>query len=243
MSNAAQLPHPAARRRDLLLAGAGALAVLTSGRRAAAVQADAAVEHEPATPFDMAQFLARGNDLAKRFVKDGSAVGQDRYLHALAALAVRLANVPVPEMKAQSTPGYEIGFNPGGDPFTVLHWRLAPGAVIRDHVHAYGNVVTLVLEGDVRIRNHEMVGTRDYGARGTFRVRRTCEAFLRPGGINLVSLERDYIHGFQAGPSGARGLDITTRILERRPTPVLEIAKEPVDAARGVYEASWTGSD
>lgn len=231
-----------ARRRELLIAGAGALALLTSARRVQPVDLGSTAADELATPFDLARFLEEGNALARRLVKDDSAMGQDRYLHALAALALRLLGVPVPEMKAQSKPGHEIGFNPGGDPFTVLHWRLAPGAEIGDHVHAYGNVVTVVLEGDVRIRNHEIVGERDYTARGTFQVQRTCEAFLRPGGINLVSLERDYIHGFKAGARGARGLDITTRIKERIPTPDLEIAKEPVDPARGVYEASWRSS-
>lgn len=239
MSNTVPSIAPVARRSALLLAGAGALAWLTSARRAPPITLGRGAKDELATPLELAQFLELGNALAKRLVKDGSALGQDRYLHALAALAVRLSDVPVPEMKAQSTPGHEIGFNPGGETFTVLHWRLAPGAEIRDHVHAYGNVVTLLLDGDVRIRNHEIVGDRDGGARGPFRVRRTCEAFLRPGGINLVSLERDSIHGFRAGPKGARGLDITTRIRERTPTPDLQIAAEPIDAASALYEAKW----
>lgn len=224
-------------RRQLLAAAAGALALGTIARRP--VELGDADEDAEATPLDIAGFLERSNALASRLVGDRSAVGQDRYLHALATLAVRLAGVPVPAMKEQAAPGYSLGFHEGGAPFTMLHWKLAPGAAIREHPHLYGNVVTLVLEGDVRIRNYEIVGERDYEARGTFRIRRTCEAFLRPGGTNLVSLERNYVHGFLAGPGGARGLDITTRIRERRETPTLEIAAKPLDEAQALYEASW----
>ncbi|MBI5361920.1 MAG: hypothetical protein HZA53_01995 [Planctomycetes bacterium] len=233
-------PHPFRSlpiRREFLVAAASALVLGGVARRP--VELGDADEDAEATPLDLTRFLALGNTLAGRLVVDRSPLGQDRYLHALAALAVRLAGVPVPAMKEQAAPGYSLGFHEGGVPFTVLHWKLAPGAAIREHPHTYGNVVTLVLEGDVRIRNYELVGERDYEARGMFRVQRTCEAFLRPGGTNLVSLERNYVHGFLAGPNGARGLDITTRIRERRETPVLEIAAKPVDEAHGLYEASW----
>jgi hypothetical protein len=222
-------------RRAALIAGA-AVGVGFASRSALALRPTSS-----AGALSFEEFLALANPLAKELVGDTSAEGQDRYLLALAAVAVRMKDVPVPEMRETVPPDGKhtyLGFNPGGEPFNVLHWKLDPGATIRDHPHLYGNVVTLLLEGEVRIRHHELVGARDYDTAETFEVRRTCEQVLRPGGVDLVSLERNWTHGFLAGPAGARGLDITTRIRERRDTPVLRVERE-IDAERGIFEARW----
>jgi hypothetical protein len=101
-------------------------------------------------------------------------------------------------------------------------------------------VLTLALEGEVRVENFEILGTRDFDTRSVFKVRRTQSQLLTPGQVNLVNLERDYIHGFRAGARGGRGLDFTTRIKERRPTtPYLKIGNV-VDSASEIYDASWT---
>jgi len=188
--------------------------------------------------FAFEDFLKEAVPIARQLVADTTIAGQDRYLLALAAIAVRLADVPVPEMR-ENAGGTAIGANPGGDPFNVLHWRMAPGSKINTHPHIYGNVVTLGLEGEVRIHNYEMVGTRDYDTKESFRVRRTVDQWLSPGGTNLVNLERNYMHGFTAGAKGARGLDITTIIREKRPSPTLEITSEPIDAAASIWTARW----
>lgn len=70
-------------------------------------------------------------------------------------------------------------------------------------------------------------------------MRRTVDQWLTPGGVNLVNLERNYVHGFVAGPLGARGLDITTRIREKQPSPTLELEPEPVDAATSIWTGRW----
>jgi hypothetical protein len=189
------------------------------------------------------QFLAEVIPVAKKLVADTSLQGQDRYLHTLASYAVRLVEVPIPEMKDSGQgvgPGTFIGFNPGGDPFTVLHWRMDPGSAIRTHAHSYGNVLTLGLDGEARVENFEMVGERDFKRKGTFKVRKTHEQLLVPGQVNLVNLEQSYVHGFRAGPKGARGLDFTTRLGEKQPTPYLDLGKKPLDPSVGIYEASWT---
>jgi hypothetical protein len=188
------------------------------------------------------EFLKEVIPVARKLVSDTSLAGQHRYLLTLASYAVVLADVPVPAMRDSGQGaggGTFIGANPGGDPFIVLHWRMEPGSVIRHHPHTYGNVMTLGLEGDVQIENLEMVGVRDFGAKGNFKVRKTQTQVLTPGQVNLVNLERGYIHGFQAGTRGGRGLDITTRIREKRETPYLNLGKKPVELEPGVYEASW----
>lgn len=188
--------------------------------------------------FTFEDFLKEAVPVAKLLVADTSIAGQDRYLLTLAAIAVRLAEVPVPEMRANGE-GTEIGANDGGDPFTVLHWRMKPGSRIGIHPHGYGNVVTLGLEGEVRIHNYEVVGQLDYETKEGFRVRRTVDQWLTPGATNLVNLGRNYMHGFVAGPRGARGLDITTRIREKTPNRSLEVAQDPVDAALSIWDARW----
>ncbi len=193
--------------------------------------------------LDFEGFLREAVPLANDLVGDTSRVGQDRYLHAIASFAACLSGVPVPEMRDNTSPTSPartfIGDNPCDAPFTVLHWRMEPGARIGLHPHIYGNVVTLCLEGEVRIENYEMVGERDFETREPFEVRRNNDQVLLPGGINLVSLEHGYVHGFEAGPAGARGLDITTRIRERKPTPTLVLGTEPVDAGRRIFEGTW----
>jgi len=189
------------------------------------------------------EFLTEVAPVARKLVGDISLAGQQRYLLTLASYAVRLADAPVPAMRDSGQgagPGTFIGAIPGGDPFIVLHWRMEPGTNIRPHAHTYGNVLTLALEGEVRVENYEMVGARDFDAKGTFKARKTQSQILTPGQVNLVNLERDYIHGFQAGARGGRGLDITTRIKERRETtPYLNLSKKPVEIEPGIYEASW----
>jgi quercetin dioxygenase-like cupin family protein len=192
------------------------------------------------------EFLAAANPLAGRLIVDTSDSGQDHYLRSIAALAARLDSVPLPERwnntnQGETPEAYRIGFNPGGDPFTVLHWRLEPGARCRPHAHTYGNVVSIGLEGVVRASNYEVVGGPDYQYSGTFQARQTVDQLLGPGDVNLVSLERNYIHGFVAGPDGARGLDITSR-LKPRPehgTPFLDVGRSPEDNFLRTFESSW----
>ncbi|HEX6886097.1 MAG TPA: hypothetical protein VF530_22175 [Planctomycetota bacterium] len=188
------------------------------------------------------EFLAEAVPLAHDLVGDTSRTGQDRYLHALAALAAALRDVPVPEMRETTAMGAAgrtfLGANECDAPFTVLHWRLEPGARIGLHPHIYGNVVTVCLAGEVRIENYEVLGAPDFDTRDPFRVRRTNDQVLTPRNVNLLNLEHGYVHGFVAGPEGARGLDLTTRIKPKRSTPTLVVgaAAEP---ARAVFEASW----
>jgi len=190
--------------------------------------------------LDFEGFLREAVPVANDLIGDTSRIGQDRYLFALASLAACLRDVPVPEMRASqdSPPRTFLGANDCDAPFTVLHWRMEPGSRIGAHPHIYGNVVTLCLEGEVRIENHEMVGEPDFDTREAFTVRRVNDQVLLPGGLNLVSLEHGYVHGFEAGPAGARGLDITTRIRPKRTTPTLLVGPAR-DAARCLFEGRW----
>ncbi len=55
-----------------------------------------------------------------------------------------------------------------------------------------------------------------------------------------VRVDRNYIHGTVAGPTGGRGLDITTRIKARRPgVPYLRLERRRPGPA-GEFDAVWT---
>ena len=195
-----------------------------------------------------AEFLKGANAMAKSLVADATAAGQDRYLRSLAALASGLSGVPAPASwnntnQGETPESYQIGFTPGGDPFTVLQWRLESGARCIPHAHTYGNVVSIGLEGMVRVSNYEVVGTADYETSDTFQARQTVNQLLGPGSVNLVSLHRNYIHGFVAGPDGARGLDITTRLMPKpeHGTPYLDTAM--ANDLGQTFDASWISRD
>lgn len=194
--------------------------------------------------FTYEQFLLEVVPIAKKLIANTSLVGQSKYLLTLASLAVQIEEISVPQMRDSGQgagPGTFIGVNDAPDaPFTVLHWKMAPNTTIRTHAHTYGNVVTLGLEGEIRILNYEMTGERDFSSGKKFTVRKTVDQILTAGKTNLVNLEANYIHGFQAGTKGGRGLDITSRIKEKLPTPYLDLAKKPLDEANNVFEASWT---
>jgi hypothetical protein len=228
------VPYPRIARRPLL-------GLLAAAGLAARLEARAQMAESPAE-LDLDGFLAEAVPLARDLVGDTSRAGQDRYLHSLAALAVCLRGVPVPEMNETSkgsTPRTFIGVNECNAPFTILHWRLEPGARVGLHPHIYGNVLTVCLEGEARVENYEMVGARDWDTKESFTVRRTTDQVLLPGSINTLNLEYGYVHGFTAGPEGARGLDITTRIRPKVSTPTLVVRPEPLDERRALYEARW----
>ncbi len=192
-------------------------------------------EEEPRLTLDefLDEVLPVARELRAGLAARPVRAAEDRYLHVLAAHAVRLGDVAVPELRASSQgDGVEIGASWAGDPFVVLHWRLRPGARVSIHAHTYGNVCTVGLEGRAVVRNYETVEPLDTSAEGPVAVRRTAEQVLDPHGINLVPLSHGFCHGLEAGPDGARGLDITTRLGERAPTPYLEL-DEPAGAPAG----------
>jgi hypothetical protein len=156
------------------------------------------------------QFLAEANPLAQQLKGDVTRVGQARYLLALASVASRLSDAPLPasmnDTTQGETPGTFIGFNPGGDPFTVLHWRLEPGARIRPHAHTYGNVVTLGLEGEAYCENFETLRQRDFTTTEPFEVRRTMEMWS-PSDLKarrIVRISRRYVSAISPPPSPLR---------------------------------------
>ncbi len=231
--------HRSIGRRPVLVAAAAAILGPAGG---AFARPHARNEDGPDSAIDLEAFVAGARPLATQWIGDTSRIGQDRYLHAIASWAVRLRDVPIPAMREttkDSAGKTFIGANEADAPFTILHWKMEPNSQIAPHPHLYGNVVTLCLEGEVRIENYEIVGDRDFDRKDAFPVRRVLDQVLLAGDVNLVSLEHAYIHGFRTGATGARGLDITTRIREKRPTPTLLVGAPQGDPADRRFLGRW----
>ncbi len=190
------------------------------------------------------QFLKEVVPIAEALVSNTSLAGQSKYLLTLASLAVQIKEMTEPKFRVNGgeygSQTYISGHPSPGAPFVVLHWKMDPNSIIRTHAHTYGNVVTLGLEGAVRIKNYEMVGAKDFSPGKTFSVKETVRQILTPGKTNLVNLEENYSHGFQAGAVGGSGLDITTKIKPNEPTTAyLDLANKPIDEANGIYQGTW----
>jgi len=78
-----------------------------------------------------------------------------------------------------------------GTPFFIIQWRIEPGVVFPAHNHPNASVCTLGYEGEVRLRNFEIVGEAPaYDSKKTFRVRETHDETIERGRINTLSPSR-----------------------------------------------------
>jgi hypothetical protein len=192
-------------------------------------------------------FIKESVPLARELVKDASVAGQDDYLFRLAALAVRLQSAPGTKLFAFGGLDPKVEFAPSyrGGPFAIIQWRMYPHAILPAHCHPQASVCTLGLEGEARLRHFEVHGDApafDSGSSRTFQIRETRQQLIGPGRISTLSAARDNIHYFEAGSSGARGIDITTMYGGTGNFSFLAFdPHKPVDKAAGIFEAAWTG--
>jgi hypothetical protein len=192
-------------------------------------------------------FLKQSRSVAAELIKDTSGPGQDAYLERLAALAVRLKSAPATRMGAYGTLNPKVEFGPSyrGVPFVIIQWRMHPNAILPAHCHPGFSVCTLGLEGEARLRNFEVEGAApafNSGSDKTFLMRETHSQLITPGRLNTLSPVRDNIHYFEAGPAGARGIDITTGYSGDGSFSFVAFdPNRPKDARRRTFEAAWKG--
>jgi hypothetical protein len=117
---------------------------------------------------------------------------------------------------------------------------MEPGAFLPPHNHPNASVCTVGFEGEVRVRNFEIIGEPPtYESKKTFQVRETRDETMKRGKINTLNPVRDNIHCFQVGKEGARGLDINTLHGQMNAFSFLNMSAKPLDAENRVYEATW----
>ena len=186
-------------------------------------------------------FLKQSIPVAQQLISD-PAFGVDEYLYRIGSLATRLKELPDSPLGSYKTVEPRVWFGPSfrGTPFFIIQWRMEPGAFLPPHNHPNASVCTLGFEGEVRLRNFEIVGDApDYDSKRTFRVRETHNQTMTHGRISTLSPSRDNIHTFQVGKEGARGIDINTLHGKMGPFSFLDISKMPADSEKRIYEAAW----
>jgi Protein of unknown function (DUF1637). len=117
---------------------------------------------------------------------------------------------------------------------------MEPGAFLPAHNHPNASVCTLGYEGEVQVRNFEIIGEApDYASKKPFRLRETRSEAMTRGRISTLAPTRDNIHCFRVGKQGARGIDINTMHGAMTPFSFLDMSEQPVQSEDRVFEAVW----
>lgn len=191
------------------------------------------------------EFLKQSVPVAQQLIAN-PAFSVDEYLYRIGSLATRLKELPDSALGSYKTVEPRVWFGPSfrGTPFFIIQWRMEPCANLPPHNHPNASVCTLGFEGEVGLRNFEIVGEApDYYSKKTFRVRETHSQTLARGRISTLSPARDNIHWFQVGKEGGRGIDIHTLHGKPGAFSFLEIGRTPADAEERIYEAAWSELD
>ena len=186
-------------------------------------------------------FIKHSVPVAQQLIADPE-FSVDEYLYRIGSLATRLKEIPDSPLGPYTSVDPRVWFGPSfrGSPFFIIQWRMEPGAFLPAHNHPNASVCTVGYEGEVRLRNFEIVGQAPaYDAKKSFRVRETRDETMRRGRINTLNPVRDNIHCFRVGKEGARGLDINTLHGKMSPFSFLDMNDKPVDAENRIYEVVW----
>ena len=166
----------------------------------------------------------------------------DEYLYRIGSLATRLKELPDSALGSYKTVEPRVWFGPSfrGTPLFIIRWRMEPGANLPPQNHPNASVCTLGFEGEVGLRNFEILGEApDYALNKTFRVRETRNETMTHGRISTLSPARDNIHCFQVGKEGARGIDINTLHGKIGRFSFLDMSEKPIDSEKRIFEAAW----
>ncbi len=233
-------------RRCLVVGAPAAMATcLTAPGRLLAAMDDAGSDHE------LRRFIEETAARAASLKSDASANGQDAYVKYLADAVVAVDDAATDNLSTTSwkgmDPGVFLGAAGRNKAFFVVHWRLAPGALLPAHCHPKTSVCTLGLEGAATLRHFE-VGADAPSYRDDrsteFLVRETRRLELRAGTVSTLTEHRDNVHLFEAGKSGARGIDVTTDYGGDGSFSFLELDhRKPLERGGRSYVARWTGTD
>ncbi len=221
------------------LAAVVALKALT--KNVAAQTASKTTELAAAEKLAWDDFLKRAVSVAQQLMADPG-FNVDEYLYRIGSLATRLKEIPDSKLGPYTDVDPRVWFGPSfrGSPFFIIQWRMEPGAVLPPHNHPNASVCTLGFEGEVQLRNFEIVGEApDYASQKTFRVRETRSERITPSRISTLSPSRDNIHCFRVGKEGARGIDINTMHPKSTPFSFLDMNEKPVDSDKRIFEVTW----
>ena len=227
--------------RGSLTVAAALLALKATTTRNVLAQASKPTAERATGKLAWDEFLKQAIPMAQELI-GSSEFSFDEYLYRIGSLATRLNEIPDSKLGPYTDVDRRVWFGPSfrGTPFFIIQWRMDPGAFLPPHNHPNGSVCTLSFEGEVLLRNFQIIGEApDYTSGKAFRVRETRRETMEAGRINTLSPIRDNIHCFQAGRVAARGIDINTVHSKPGPYSFLDMNEKPVDSDNRIYEATW----
>jgi len=226
--------------RNSLATVAAVIALGVLPRRVLA-QAPADTQPNMADKLGWDDFLKQAIPVAQQLIAEPT-FSVDEYLYRIGSLATRLKEIPDTKLGPYTSVDPRVWFGPSfrGSPFFIIQWRMEPGAFLPPHNHPNASVCTVGFEGEVRLRNFEVVGQAPaYESKETFRLHESRDETMKRGRIGTLSPVRDNIHCFRVGKEGARGLDINTMFGKMTQFSFLDISDKPVDVENRIYEAVW----
>ena len=230
-------------RRTMLRLSAGTIAAAltaTACRSTPDARVQAQVEPHSAELLEIGEFMAQWSPRARAFI-DGGGEEEEAYLMGLSEFVSSLREPTDSEMRKVLT---DIMNEHGGDrsavPFVLVMLRLDPGKGFGHHDHRDYNGVIRGVEGEVRIRNYDILGDELVPPKGrTFQVQETRHERVLPGSLSTLGLRRDNVHDLVAGPEGARVLDAFTFLKRGARSHFMEVDATPRDAENNIYDAAW----
>ena len=175
---------------------------------------------------------------------------QNAYIYRLAARAMLVQDFPMPpNMGAMGNTGIQIRPLARTEPPTdrvhgvaLVSYRMAPGALLQAHNHPNYSVATIGIEGAARVTHYEPpADAPPFASRDSFLVQKTAERLLRAREASTLSPARDNIHTFEAGPSGARFVDLFSIHGEDVGFSYLDVEPAPASPAGDRFQARWAG--
>jgi len=232
-------------RRSVLWLSAAAVASVLTGSAALRGQDPTPPPREPQTPatgagdLDFGAFLGEIHPLAKRVV-ESKGHNEEAYLMTVAAAMSRLRD-PGGDLRTAMRTFVEKHSEDGKRfPLAAVAMSLKPGGGFSHHDHRDYNGVIMGIEGEVRIRNYDILGDVPVPPEGqAFQLRETADCLILPGRISSLGRRRDNIHDLVAGPDGARVLDVFTFFEPGATSHYLDVEAKPRDAERRIYDAAW----
>jgi hypothetical protein len=197
------------------------------------------------TPLTRAELGRRWQALALE-LEHAPPEHDESYAAQLAGLVARLSLADLPPLEnPRGNRGFKAGLTWQLARAVAIEFQMEPGAELRLHNHPPQVVLSLCAEGEVRFRHFELEGEAPPCTEidGTpFAVRATRTGLLRPRSSTSFTRTRDAIHGFVAGPRGARLVDFTLSLTPDIETfSYLELLPEPLAPDEGVHWARWLG--
>jgi hypothetical protein len=190
--------------------------------------------------FDISESLGEMHLRAKECVASGGKQDQS-CLIAVGEPMARLQGPTAEDTQAETMSLFQqYGIEERRFEIWVAVFDFEGGKGLSHHDHRDSNGVIQGLEREARVRNFVTLFEDLVPPNGeTLQTRQTRDDLILPGRFSTLGTLRDNVHEVVAGPGGAKLLDVFTYLEKDSRSYSMDVDPTPVDAERGIYEASW----